>query len=71
MSSENFKDLINNSDDITARKLNQLVKEFEEFRKLAEEKTKNKAVDQLIEMKTNQMIKEKETKSLPPAIKYD
>ena len=45
MSSENFKDLINNSDDITARKLNQLVKEFEEFRKLAEEKTKNKAVD--------------------------
>jgi len=45
MSSENFKDLINNSDDITARKLNQLVKEFEEFRKLAEEKTKNKAGD--------------------------
>jgi len=71
MSLENFKDLIDNSEDISAKKAKEVVKQFEELRKLAEEKSNNKADEKPVIRKEKIIIDEEETKSLPPATKYD
>ena len=58
ISSKEFRDLMNNSEDITAIKANQLVKEFESFKRLAEERAKK-------------IAKEDELRRQSSVIKYD
>jgi len=45
ISSVDFKDLIDNSEDISARKAKEVVRQFENLKKLAEESAKIKAAE--------------------------
>ena len=71
MSSVDFQNLINNSEDINARRANEVIQQFEDFKRIAQEKTKNNAGEKPVKWKENQITEMEETKSLPPAIKYD